>query len=90
MTKNDVAVEISSKTGIEKKDVKEILEGFFSIVTKSVIAGEGVYIRGFGAFERKHRKAKTARNITKGIQIAIPAHDVPHFKAYPEFRDALK
>lgn len=90
MTKADVVAEISSKTGIEKKDVSAIVEGFLSIVTKSVIAGEGVYIRGFGSFERKRRAEKVAMNITKKQQMVIPAHDVPFFKVSKEFKEALK
>lgn len=90
MTKDNIAAEISNKTGLEKKDVKAVLGALFSTITKSVINGEPVYIRGFGAFERKHRAEKTARNITKNSVIIVPAHDVPFFKPYDEFKAALK
>ncbi len=54
------------------------------------IRKENVFLRGFGTFLIKHRKEKTARNITKNTTLKIPAHDIPAFKASPEFLRLLK
>ena len=44
-------------------------------VRAAQIRKENVFLRGFGTFLIKHRKEKTARNITKNTTLKIPAHD---------------
>jgi DNA-binding protein HU-beta len=51
---------------------------------------ENVYLRGFGSFIIKHRKAKTARNILKNTTIRIAAHDLPSFKPAKSFVEQMK
>ena len=81
MTKADIINEISSNTGISKKDVTAVVEGFMESIKTSLLAEkQNVYLRGFGSFIIKHRAAKTARNISKNTTITIPAHDFPAFK----------
>lgn len=53
MTKADVIAEISSKTGIDKKDVSETLENFFQVVKDNLANQENIYVRGFGSFINK-------------------------------------
>ncbi|MEO0474215.1 MAG: HU family DNA-binding protein [Bacteroidota bacterium] len=90
MTKAEVIVEISQKTGIDKADVSASLEGFFAVVKNSVSKGENVYIRGFGSFIVKHRKEKVGRIISKNQSIVIPAHNVPSFKPAKVFVEKVK
>lgn len=91
MTKADIINEISSNTGISKKDVSAVVEGFMeSIKTSLLNEKENVYLRGFGSFIIKHRAAKTARNISKNTTITIPAHDYPAFKPAKTFIEDLK
>ena len=51
---------------------------------------EGVQITGFGAFEAKHRKARTGRNPRTGDTIQIPASKTPGFKAGKGLKDAIQ
>ena len=91
MTKADIINEISSNTGISKKDVSAVVEGFMeSIKTSLLNEKENVYLRGFGSFIIKHRAEKTARNITKKTTITIPAHDIPAFKPAKVFVAEVK
>lgn len=90
MTKAEVIVEISQKTGIDKADVSASLEGFFAVVKNSLSKGENVYIRGFGSFIVKHRKEKVGRIISKNQSIVIPAHNVPSFKPAKVFVEKVK
>ncbi|MCI4669105.1 MAG: integration host factor subunit beta [Bacteroidia bacterium] len=90
MTKAEVIVEISQKTGIDKADVSAALEGFFSVVKNSLSKGENVYIRGFGSFVVKHRKEKVGRIISQNKPIVIPAHYVPSFKPAKVFVEKVK
>ena len=85
MTKPEIVNEISLKTGTDRKEALQIVEGFMDCVKKSLINGENVYLRGFGSFTLKHRAEKVARNITNNTIMIVPAHDVPHFKPSKDF-----
>ena len=90
MTKADIVNEIAKSTGVEKAQVQQIVESFMESIKDSLTANKNVYLRGFGTFLIKHRKAKTARNITKNTTIVIPEHDIPAFKPAPNFEEAVK
>ena len=85
MTKAEIVNEVAKTTGIEKTQVLAVIEEFTSVVKGSLIAGEPVYLRGFGSFIIKHRAQKAARNITKKTTITIPEHDIPAFKPSKAF-----
>lgn len=85
MTKAEIVNEISLKTGTDRKEVLQIVEGFMESVKKSLVNGENVYLRGFGSFTLKHRAEKVARNIAMNTTIIVPAHDIPHFKPSKDF-----
>lgn len=85
MTKAEIVNEISLKTGVDRKEVLQIVEGFMDSVKTSLANGENIYLRGFGSFIVKHRAEKVARNITKNTTMIIPAHDIPAFKPSKDF-----
>ena len=58
MTKADVIAQISEKTGVDKGDVQQTLESFFTVVKGSLADGENLYVRGFGSFINKKRARK--------------------------------
>ena len=91
MTKADIINEIAEKTGVPKRDVAAVVEGFMDTVKDSLLEKrENVYLRGFGSFIIKHRAAKTARNIFKNTTINIEAHDLPSFKPAKSFIEQMK
>ena len=56
----------------------------------ALATGRKLYLRGFGTWLPKERKAKLARNISKGTALHVPAHKIPYFKPSKEFKDLLK
>lgn len=90
MTKAEIVNNISEKLGIEKNDVKAMLESFMAEVKDSLVSGENVYLRGFGSFIVKTRAEKTGRNISKNTTIKIPAHNIPSFKPAKVFLEGVK
>jgi DNA-binding protein HU-beta len=90
MRKADLISEISDKTGIPKVDVMFTLETMFKEIKQSLIAGENIYIRGFGSFITKKRAAKIGRNIKKNVAVEIPEHYIPAFKPAKEFVQEVK
>ena len=87
MTKADIVKQLAQETGVT---VLAVVEGFMEEVRAAQIRKENVFLRGFGTFLIKHRKEKTARNITKNTTIKIPAHDIPAFKPSPAFQRLLE
>ena len=90
MTKAEIVNEIAKATGVEKIQVQNVIEEITKVVKNSIIAGEPVYVRGFGSFIIKHRAEKAARNITKRTTMTIPAHNIPAFKPAKVFVNAVK
>lgn len=90
MTKADVVSEISERTGIEKKEVMEVVENFFTVLKDSMIDGNDVFFRGFGSFVVKKRAKKVARNIAKNTSMIIAPHYIPSFKPSKSFVEKVK
>jgi DNA-binding protein HU-beta len=67
-----------------------VVEGFMEAVKGSLAKENNVYLRGFGTFEVKTRKQKTARNIAKNTTVVIPEHKVPAFKPCEDFKKMVK
>ena len=90
MTKAEIVKDESKSTGIEAATVMAVVEGFMEAVKGSLAKENNVYLRGFGTFEVKTRKAKTARNITKNTTVIIPEHKAPSFKPCEDFKKMVK
>ena len=90
MTKAEIVAEIAKQTGVEKTVVMSVVEAFMESVKDSMIAGNEVFLRGFGSFIIKKRAKKVARNISKNTTITIPAHSIPAFKPAKSFLAAVK
>ncbi len=89
MTKIEVVEFISQKTGIIKQDVSEVIEAFMYTVKRANTEGQPVTLRDFGTFTPKLQAKKTARNITAGTSIVIPARFIPAFKPAPGYKKQL-
>ena len=85
MTKAELSREIAIQTGLSIKEVTDVIETFFSTIKTQIAKGDSVTIRGFGTFKMKHRNEKTARDISKGTEMVIPAKDIPSFKPSKQF-----
>jgi DNA-binding protein HU-beta len=90
MRKSELVNKISEKTGIPKVDVLVSIEAFCKEIKDSLSEEENVYIRGFGSFIVKTRKAKIGRNIKKNVAIQIPEQKIPAFKPAKVFVNEVK
>lgn len=90
MTKADIVARIAQQTGVEKAVAMTVVEAFMETVKDSMVAGNEVFLRGFGSFIIKKRAKKVARNISKNTTIVIPAHSVPAFRPSKTFLEAVK
>lgn len=90
MNKTELINNIASKSGLSKKDVEAVLNGFLGEVTDALKAGEKVQLIGFGTFETRKRSSRTGRNPQTGKEIVIPESIVPAFKAGNKLKEAVK
>jgi len=90
MNKNDLISNIAAKSGLTKRDVENVLNGFLGEVTEALQNGDKVQLIGFGTFETRTRAGRTGRNPQTGKTITIPESKVPAFKAGNKLKEALK
>ena len=85
MTKAELIGKIAESTGFDHATVSVVVEEFMSKTRESVASGSTLYLRGFGSFDPKLRRATIGRNITEGTTVPIPARKLPFFKPSPAF-----
>ncbi|MFC0216120.1 HU family DNA-binding protein [Paenibacillus chartarius] len=90
MNKTDLINNIATKSGLTKKDVETVLNGFLGEVETALSAGDKVQLIGFGTFETRKRSGRTGRNPQTGATITIAESKVPAFKAGNKLKEAVK
>jgi DNA-binding protein HU-beta len=90
MNKTQLINNIAQKSGLSKKDVEAVLNGFLGEVTEALAKGEKVQLIGFGTFETRKRAGRIGRNPQTGKEIRIPESVVPAFKAGNKLKEAVK
>lgn len=73
MNKSELVDAVASDTGVSKKDVTAVIDGFFSTVCATVEKGEKVTVPGMLTVEQVERKARTGFNPQTKQPIEIPA-----------------
>lgn len=90
MNKSELVVAVSEKTGIQKKDVEQVISAFIDVTVDTLKNRDKIQLVGFGTFETRHRNEKMGRNPRTGETQKIAAVDVPAFKPGKAFKDAVK
>lgn len=90
MNKQELISRIAKKSGMAKKDVETVINGFLDEVSEALSAGEKVQLIGFGTFEARKRSSRKGRNPQTGDVMQIPASTVPIFRAGSRLKQAVK
>lgn len=90
MTKNDLADALVGKTTLTKSQALNAIEGLMEVTSEAFAKGENIYLRGFGTFRVVERKEKTARNISRGTSVTVPAHHTVKFIPSSELKSLVK
>ena len=72
------------------KDIELSVKTIITSMTKSLMKGERIEIRGFGSFGLLYRKARIGRNPKSGQSVEIEERYVPHFKPGKSLRERVK
>ncbi len=96
MTKTELIQKLADMTGVQKKDVRAVIDALThsrpgkGLVVTTLKNREKVTIAGFGTFHIRVRKARKARNPRTGEQVKVTDRYYPAFKPAKSFKEALR
>ncbi len=89
VTKKNIVDEISVRTGLTQVDCGIVIEELFATISRTLVDGNNIEIRGFGSFKLKKRNAHLARNPRSGEKVEIKAGIKPIFQASRELKNRV-
>ncbi|MDR3159021.1 MAG: integration host factor subunit beta [Zoogloeaceae bacterium] len=90
MTKSELIERLAGRfPQLTAKDTDDVVKMMLDVMSKALIAGTRIEIRGFGSFSLNHRPSRLGRNPKSGEQVEVPEKWVPHFKAGKELRERV-
>ena len=81
LTKAELADLLFERLGLNKRESKDMVEGFFELVHAALVRGEEVKLSGFGNFNIRRKAPRPGRNPRTGEAIPIKARNVVTFHA---------
>ena len=89
VTKKEIVDEIAAQTGLTQVDTKVIVEAFLSSITRALMDGRRIEIRGFGRFKVRKIKPRMARNPKTGEQVMVQEGYKPVFEVSKEMKSVI-
>lgn len=90
MNKSDLIQEVSTRLpNLANKDVEVIVNTIFDSMTRTLVHGDRIEIRGFGSFEVRVREPRAGRNPKTGVQVQVGKRKVPFFKVGKELKEKV-
>jgi integration host factor subunit alpha len=86
-TKADIVDALYDNTGIERKEIRKIIDLFFVEIKTALMRRDVIELRGFGTFEIKVRKGRPrARNPKTGETVSVRPHGIVCFRPGQELK----
>ena len=80
MKKIELIDTISKEISITRSVAKQSVEIILKEISLAIISGKGVEVRGFGGFQKRHRKSRLGINPKTGQKTKVSEKYVPFFK----------
>ena len=80
LTKADLVEHLHISMGLNKREAKDLIEGFFDQIAHALTSGQHVKISGFGNFELRDKGERPGRNPKTGEEVPVSARRVVTFK----------
>jgi integration host factor subunit alpha len=90
LTKAELADILFEKVGLNKREAKDMVEGFFEEISSALEGGDGVKLSGFGNFQLREKPQRPGRNPKTGEDIPIKARRVVTFHASAKLKAAVE
>jgi len=81
LTRTEIVEALARESGMQKKDIQYVVDGFLAKIRESIDRDETVEIRGFGTFYRLSKKARKVHSPIAGKVLDVPAKITMSFKA---------
>ncbi len=90
MTRSDLITKLFAvHPTLPQQDIDLSVRVILDAMSRTLIEGGRIEIRGFGSFGLNHRPARTGRNPKTGQTVKIPAKYAPHVKPGKELRERV-
>ena len=89
MNKSDLIVALSKNADVTQRKSEEIVNLVFDTMSRALINGDRIEIRGFGSFMVKDYQGYTGRNPKTGAKIQVTDKRLPFFKTGKELREKV-
>jgi integration host factor subunit alpha len=90
LTKAQLADMLFEEIGLNKRESKDMIDAFFELISRSVVAGQDVKISGFGNFQIRTKAPRPGRNPRTGEPIPIEARRVVTFHASHKLKEQIQ
>lgn len=90
LTKAQLAELLFQQIGLNKRESKDMIDGFFDLISKKLVAGEDVKISGFGNFQIRTKAPRPGRNPRTGEAIPIQGRRVVTFHASQKLKEQIQ
>jgi integration host factor subunit beta len=86
-TKAEIVDSIYNKSGLNRKEIRDVIELFIDEIKGALIKRMVIELRGFGTFGVKVRKGRQkARNPKTGEILSVGSHGIAIFRAGRELK----
>jgi len=86
-TKAEIIDSINNKTGVNRKEIRQMMDLFIEEIKDALIRRRIIELRGFGTFEVRIRKGRQkARNPKTGETLSVNSHGTVSFRAGRELK----
>lgn len=89
MNKSDLIVTVAKEAELPLRKAEEIVNLVFDTMSKALVDGDRIEIRGFGSFMVKEYQGYTGRNPKTGEQISVTDKKLPFFKTGKELKEKV-
>jgi len=90
LTKAELADLLFEKVGLNKREAKDMVDGFFDEIRNALERGDSVKLSGFGNFQLRDKPQRPGRNPKTGEEIPITARRVVTFHASQKLKNAVE
>ncbi len=87
MNKSDLVEGLAKEADLPLRKSEEIVNLAFETMSRALVNGDRIEVRGFGSFEVREYKDYTGRNPKTGKKIAVSKKKLPFFKVGKELRE---
>ncbi|PIR33404.1 MAG: integration host factor subunit beta [Alphaproteobacteria bacterium CG11_big_fil_rev_8_21_14_0_20_44_7] len=90
MTKSELIKNLSVKfPSLREKEIEDIVNLILKEISDTLVAGDRVELRGFGAFSIRKREARVARNPRTGEKVKVAARKSIYYRPGKELKETL-